>query len=142
MAFEITRVDVWAGEIEDRPGELARKLATLQRAGADLEFSIVRPVAKSGGRGVLFVAPLVGTEQTQAAEEAELAKADSLHVLRLVGPDRPGLLAGIAQTVANAGLNIDGLSAAAMAERCVIYLRFASDEAARKAAQVLTASLS
>ena len=33
MSFEVTKTDVWAGRIEDRPGALADKLENVMRAG-------------------------------------------------------------------------------------------------------------
>ena len=40
MAYTIKKVDVWAGEIADRPGGLADKLSALSDAGANFEFLI------------------------------------------------------------------------------------------------------
>ena len=50
MAYRINKVDVWAGEIEDRPGGLAKKLAVLAEAGANFEFLISRRAPKSRGQ--------------------------------------------------------------------------------------------
>lgn len=141
MPFEITHVSVWAGEIEDRPGVLAEKLEVLQRAGANLEFAIVRPSAPLSGVGVLYVAPLVGREQTAAGGAAGLRKAESLDSLRIVGPDRPGLLAGVTRLIANAGINISGLSSAALGEQCVIYVRFERPADTERATEVLARAL-
>ena len=141
MAFEITRVDVWAGEIEDRPGSLTSKLEAVMRAGANLDFVIARRQPDKPGTGVVFLAPLHGSEQTRAAEDAGLQKATGLRSLRIVGPDRPGLGAVITKTLSNAGLNIRGLSAAAIGECCVFYIAFGSDADAIRATQVLTPML-
>ena len=141
MAYEITKAEVWAGDIEDRPGTLAHMLGALQQAGANLDFVIVRPTAGLPGQGVLFVAPLHGPPQIAAAEEIGLRKSASMHVLRVAGPDQPGLGAGIARTLAEASLNIAGLSAAAITDTALFYVRFATDADAKRAAQVLTARL-
>jgi hypothetical protein len=141
MAFEITRMDVWASELFDRPGALAEKLQGVMRAGADLDFMIARRQPDKPGTSVLFLAPLTSLDQIRAAEDGGFKKAAGLHSIRLIGPDRPGLAAGIAKTVADAGLNIRGLSAAAVNDRCVFYVAFESDEAALKAIQVLTREL-
>lgn len=141
MGFEITRADVWAGEVEDRPGALAESLEGLMRAGANLEFVIVRPSAGMPGTGVLFACPVHGAQQTRAAEQIGLRKSETMHVLRILGPDRPGQGAGIARTLAEAGLNISGLSAAAIEDRCLFYVRFDTDADAKRAAQILTAKL-
>jgi hypothetical protein len=142
MDFEITMVDVWTAELEDRPGTLAEKVEALQRAGANLEFAILRPSGDVlSSTGLLFVAPVVGTAQTRAAEEVGLEKNASLHALRIVGPDRPGLIAGIARTLADARINVTALWAAALGERSAQYIRFESHADARRAAQLLASKL-
>ena len=142
MAFEINMVDVWTGELEDRPGALADKLEALQRAGANLEFAILRPSSDIlSSTGLLFVAPVVGREQTRAAEEVGLAKNASLHALRIAGRDQPGLVAGIARTLANARINITALWAAAIEGGSALYVRVESNADAKRAAQILTEKL-
>lgn len=142
MPYEITRVDVWSGEIEDRPGALATKLEAIMRAGANLDFVVARPSQDKPGYAVLFVAPLVGPEQTAAAAKVRLKKSSSMHSLRIVGPDRIGLGAGIARALADAGVNITGVSAAAVGDQSIFYLRFENDDDTKRAAQVLTRILS
>lgn len=140
MAFEITRVDVWVGEVEDRPGALCDKLAAVMRAGADLDFMIARPLAEGPGSGVLFLTPLHGGEQMRAAEEVGLRKSQ-VQVLRVAGPDRPGLGVGITGTLAEAGINIRGLSASVVGDRSLFYLRFDAQDELVRAAQILTQKL-
>jgi len=117
---------------------LAEKLEALMRVGAHLEFTIARPSAEKPRTGVLFVAPLLEPEQTAAATAAGFRKSGGIHALRIIGPDRPGLGAGMARTLGDAGINVSGMSAATIGERCVLYFRFGSDEDAKRAAQVLT----
>ena len=138
MAFEITRVDIWAGEIEDRAGGLAGKLEAVVQAGANLDFVIARRQPDKPGTGVVFLAPLRGTHQTRAAEGNGLTKAAGMHSIRIEGPDRPGLGALITKTVADAGINMRGLSAAAIGARCVTYVAFDNDADAARATEVLT----
>lgn len=140
MAFEITNVDVWAGGIEDRPGALGAMLAGVMQAGANFDFVIVRPVEGQPTNGVVYLAPLSGPEQAKAAEAVGLAKS-SIRALRIAGPDRPGLGADIAKTLADAGINIRGLSAAAVADNALTYIRFDTEADTARAAQLLTASL-
>lgn len=137
MPFEINRASVWAAELEDHPGALADMLAGLQRAGVNLEFVILRPTAPMSHLGVLFVAPIAGAAQERAATEAGLRKAESIHALRLVGPDHPGLVADLSRAFASAGLNIAGLSAASLAGQAVIYVRFECEADADRAAQLV-----
>ena len=39
MALKVSKADVWAVTIDDRPGGAAEKLETLSRAGANLEMA-------------------------------------------------------------------------------------------------------
>jgi len=141
MAYEVSKVDVWAGTIADRPGGLAEKLEALAQAGAALEFLIARRSPDQPGTGVVFVAPLTGAGQTRAAKNAGLSKAEGLHSLRLEGPDKPGLGARVTQILADAGINMRGLSAAAMGRRSVFYFGFDTTEDAKKAASLLRKAL-
>src|SRR5436190_18975701 len=72
MALDIRRVQVWSGEISDRPGAAAAKLEHLARAGADLECVFTRPHPTRPEGGLLYLAPIAGPEQTQAARAADL----------------------------------------------------------------------
>lgn len=135
MDFKVTKVDVWAGEIEDRPGALAEKLETLKNTGANLEFVIAR--RDQPGKSVVFLAPLKGASQTRAAKQAGLAKTTSLHSLRLEGPNQRGLGALITRALADAGINLRGLSAAALKRSHVTYFAFDRSEDARRAGQIL-----
>jgi hypothetical protein len=47
MAYTVKKVDVWAGEIADRPGGLASTLAALSSAGANIEFVVARRAAEA-----------------------------------------------------------------------------------------------
>ena len=141
MAVEITKVDVWAGEIEDRPGGLCEKLTTLSEAGANLEFVISRRAPDKPGTGVVFLAPLRGASQTRAAKNVGLSKATNLHSLRLVLSNRPGLGTKMSRAIADAGINMRGLSAAALGRRSVSYLAFDSAADAKKASRILKKAL-
>jgi hypothetical protein len=137
VALNVTRADVWAGSIEDRPGGLAAKLAALAEAGAQLEFVIARRAAEKPGTGVVFLTPLTGAAQIRAAKKAGLEKTKRLHSLRVEGPDQPGLGAKMTQALAQAGINLRGLSAAAIGRRCVVHLALDSAADAAKAARLL-----
>lgn len=135
MAFDIAKIDIWVGELPDRPRALQAKLEVLAGAGANLEFVI----ARRGGRGkaVVFMAPIKGAAQIRAAEDACLKKAESMYALRIEGPNQAGLGERITRALADAGLNLHGVSAAAIGGRSVTYVRFASTEALRAARQAL-----
>ncbi len=137
MALTVTRSDVWAASIVDRAGGLAEKLAALAEAGAQLEFVISRRAPDTPGTGVVFLTPLKGAAQLKAAKKAGFEKTPSLHSLRIEGPDKPGLGAQLTQALAAAGINLRGLSAAAMGTRCVMYVALDTAADAAKAARIL-----
>ena len=137
MAYTISRVSVWACAIKDRPGGVAEKLSALSRARANLEFVIARRAPDKPGRGVLFVAPLKSAAQTRAARKAGLKRAERMYSLRIAGPDRAGLGAKITHALAEAGINMRGLSAAALKRRSVVYFAFDRRSDANKAARIL-----
>ena len=92
-------------------------------------------------RGWSSSPPLKGAKQTRAAREAGLAKTDSLHSLRLMGPNKAGMGQRISQPVADAGINVRGLSAAAIGNKAVVYFAFDSDADAKLAAKLLKKEL-
>ncbi|MHC5145452.1 MAG: ACT domain-containing protein, partial [Planctomycetota bacterium] len=63
MSLIIEHVDVWAASLKDKPGSLARMLAGLRDAGADLDFIIARRAPEAPGTGVVFVTPLRGDKE-------------------------------------------------------------------------------
>ena len=137
MSLAVERVDVWAATIDDRPGGLAEKLAQLADAGADLEFAIARRAPDKPGTGVVFVTPIKGAKQCRAAKKAGFKKTKSLHTVRAEGPDRKGQGARIACALAEAGVNLRGLSAAAIKKVFVMHIALDTAAAATTAARVL-----
>ena len=137
MALNVTRVDVWAASMEDQPGGLAQKLAALAAAGAQLEFVVARRAPDKPGTGVVFLTPLTGAAQARAAKQAGFEKTKSLHSVRAEGPDKPGLGARITQALAGAGINLRGISAAAINKRCIVYLALDTAADATKAIRIL-----
>lgn len=124
MAYDIKKVEVWAGEIADRPGGLNATMEALSNAGASLEFVVSRRAPERPGTGVVFLTPVKGTKQKNAARTAGLNTTDSLHSVRVEGPDKPGLGTKMTRALADAGINLRGVSAAALGRRAVSYLAF------------------
>ena len=137
MDLLIERVDVWAAPIKDEPGGLAKVLAGLRDAGADLSFVIARRSHEKSGEGVVFVTPIRGDAETEAAAELGFNVTNSLHSLRVEGADKPGLGAELTVKLADAGINLRGLSAAVVGTRFILYIAFDSVEDAEKAMGIL-----
>ena len=141
MPYSIRKVDVWAAEIDDRPGGLTGKLEALAKAGASLEFIIARRAPDKPGKGVVFLTPVRGAKQTGAAINAGLGTTDSLHSVRVEGPDRPGLGTKMTRALADAGINLRGLSAAALGRKSVAYFAFDTADDAANAIKLLRKAL-
>ena len=137
MKLSISRTDVWAATVDDRPGAVAEKLGALAAAGVNLGFIIARRAPEQRGSGVLFVTPVKGAKQVKAAEASGFQRTESLHSLRAEGLDKAGTGANMTKALAAAGINLRGISAAAIGKRFVTYLALDSDTDAAKAAGVL-----
>ena len=132
MKVDVSRVDVWAAGIEDRPGGLAEKLDVLAQADVDLEFIIARRSSSTPGTAVVFVTPIKGPRQVQAARKVGFEKTKSLHAVRVATGNKPGFSAELTMKLAEAGINLRGFSGATISNRAVIYLGFDTDADADK----------
>jgi hypothetical protein len=137
MALEIRKVQVWSGEISDRPGAAAAKLEVLARAGADLEFIFTRPHPTRADTSMIFLAPVSGPEQMAAAKVAGLAPALDVAMLCVEGDNRPGFGYELMSRLAVAGINLRGLSISAVGSRFAAYLAFDGPDTATLAVQLL-----
>jgi hypothetical protein len=139
MALKVTKTDVWAAEIQDQPGGLAKVMEKIAAAGANLECVIARRQPDKPGTGVVFISPLTGKKALAAAASVGFHETQRIATVKVEGADRPGLGAQIAQAVGAANVNMRGLSAATIGRRCVAYLGFDNWEDAIKAAAAIKA---
>ena len=137
MELNVSRVDLWAASMKDRPGGLAEKLAALAQAGANLDLVIARRAPEKPGTGVVFVSPITGAKQARSAKKAGFKKSASITAVRAVGPNKAGLGAKLTQQLAEAGIDLSGLSASVVGRKFALYLRLDSAADATKAARVL-----
>jgi hypothetical protein len=139
MAYDISKVEVWAADVPNRPGTLASTLKGLSDAGAQLDFMIARKLDDNTSR--VFVAPVKGVKQKQAARAAGLTQATSIHTIRVEGPDKAGLGAKMTEAIAMAGINLRGASAAAVGKKALFYFAMESEEAMKQAVKAARAAL-
>lgn len=137
MDLLVEHVDVWAATIQDSPGGLAEVLTALREAGADLQFIIARRAPEAPGKGVVFVTPLQGDREIRAAAQVGFNVAHSLHSVRIMGRDRPGIAGELAQKLAEAGINLRGFSASVIGTQFVAYAALDSLADAQKAVDTL-----
>ena len=137
MKVDVSRVDVWAAGIEDRPGGLAEKLDVLAQADVDLEFIIARRSSSKPGSAVVFVTPIKGPRQIRAARKVGFEKTKSLHAIRVATGNKPGFGAEMTKKLGEVGISLRGFSGASISNRAVFYLGFDSDADAGKAIRLL-----
>jgi hypothetical protein len=137
MDLLVERVDVWAASIPDRAGGLAQVLARLRDAGADLQFIIARRAPEEPGKGVVFVTPLQNDREIRAAALAGFNVTASLHSIRVMGRDRPGVVAELAGKLGDAGINLRGLSACVIGTQFVAYIAVDTLDDANRALELL-----
>ena len=139
MDLIVEQVEVLAASIPDKPGGLATVLTTLRDAGADLQWIIARRSPDRLGEGVVFITPLQGDHEMQAAAVAGFNVSQKQHCVRVTGRNQPGIAAALTEDLAEAGINLRGFSAAAIDSQFVAYIAVDSQEAVDKAMAVLKA---
>lgn len=137
MGLKVQRVDTWAAALEDTPGSLAGKLQELSEAGINLEFVVARRAPEKPGTGVVFVAPIEGAAGSRAARKAGFQKTEALHTVQVQGPDKLGRGAVMLQKLADAGLNLRGVSGAVIGAKLVAYIALDTEKQAAQAVRVL-----
>lgn len=137
MGFRLDRVHVWAGDVADRPGGVAAKLAALAQAGANLEFIFTQRRSDQPGTGILYVAPVTGPAQVRAARAAGLAETNDPVVLRVEGDNAAGLGHRVTQQWALAGISFQGLTMSSLENKFVGYAAFDTIADANRAAAIL-----
>jgi hypothetical protein len=137
METTVEHVDVWAANIEDKPGGLAGVLSALRDVGADLQFIIARRAPQEPGRGVVFVTPLQGDHEIAAAAQVGFNVTQTLHSVRVMGRDRPGAAAELTQKLADEGINLRGFSASVIGIQFVAYVAVDSVDDANKVLTIL-----
>ncbi|MDT7897880.1 MAG: ACT domain-containing protein [Armatimonadota bacterium] len=139
MALKVEKIALWSGEVEDKPGALARVLEPLAAAGANLEVVLAQRNPAKIGVGTVWLYPVRGRKALDAARSAGLSEAPTPAVLRVEGPDKPGLGHALAKTLAEAGINLAFAHAAVLRGRFVALFGFDSDSDANKARRILSA---
>ena len=137
MNTVVEHEEVWVASVEDKPGALGNKLAALAEAGADLNSIIARRSPEKPGTGVVFVTPLRGDQEIEAASENGFTVSSHLHGVRVEGRNEPGIATKVTQKIGQAGLNLRGFSGAVIGTQFVLHLAFDTAEDAQKAIALL-----
>jgi hypothetical protein len=135
MAVNVKKAVLWRGEVDNRPGALARTLAPLADAGADLQV-VLGYSLPDGQRGVIEVFPVSGKKASAAADRAGLS-ASSAATLLVEGDNKPGLGHAIAEGLADAAINLTFVMAQVVGRRYSALFGFETDADASRAAGII-----
>ena len=137
MSFKMHRVHVWATRAVDEPGGAATKLSALAEAGANLEYVYMQRSEEQSGAGDLFVAPIEGPAEEEAARSSGFHEVREPIVMRLEGDNGAGLASDLTREWAKAGISLHGTTLAVLEDRFVGYVTFDSVQDANQAATIL-----
>jgi len=137
MDLLVNRVDVWAASTSDKPGGLSGILKGLCEAGADLDFVIARRAPDKPGAGVVYLTPIRGDREIEAASILGFNITSSVDSVRVEGDNVPGAAARLAELIADAGINVRGFSVAVIGPRYIAYIGFDSSSDTEKAAKII-----
>jgi hypothetical protein len=137
MELLVEHVDVWAATVPDKPGALSGALAALRDVGADLQSIIARRAPDAPGQAVVFVTPLQGDREIDAAAQVGFNVTHTLHSVRVIGQDQRGIAAELTQRLAEGGINLRGFSASVIGMQFIAYVAVDSLDDANKAIKIL-----
>jgi hypothetical protein len=131
MAVTVKKIVLWRKEVENRPGALASGLASLARAGADLQVLMAYRYPGEESKAAIELYPVTAKKSVAAAQEAGLSAA-SIPALLVEGDNKQGLGYAIAEAIAGAGIDMDFVVAQVIGRRFSAIFGFGSEEDATK----------
>ena len=109
MPDEIRAIDYFYATVPDKPGEAARILSDLHQAGINLLGVSAFP--HGARRSQLDLIPEESAAFAKAAKNAGLKLSKKKSGFLIQGGDRPGVIAGITEKLAQAKINITSVQA-------------------------------
>ncbi len=136
MAVTVKKITLWRGEVPNRPGTLGNALAPLAAAGADLQVVMGYHYHGAGDMAAIEVFPVSGKKANTAAEAAGLC-ASALPTLLVEGDNKAGLGAAVAETIAEAGINVGFFVAQVIGRKFSAVIGFEDEAASRQASTLI-----
>jgi len=136
MDDSIRKVDYFKAQVPDRAGEGARILSALRDEGINLLFFTGFP---RGRKAQLDIIPEDSPAFRKAVKKAGLA-VERKPAFLIQGEDRPGVIAGVASKLAEAGINITAIDAVAAGGGRFGAVLWVKPADVRKAAKALGAA--
>ena len=136
MAVTVKRISLWRKEAENKTGLLAQTLEPLANGGADLGVVMGYRLPGNEDKAAIEIYPVSGRKMAAAATGAGLADA-AIPTILVEGDNKQGLAHKIAQTIADAGVDISFFVAQAIGRRYSAVVGFTNGADATKAASLI-----
>jgi hypothetical protein len=136
MAVTVKSITLWRKEAENKTGLLAQTLAPLASAGADLGVVMGYRLPGNEAKAAIEIYPVSGRKMTAAATGAGLADA-AIPTILVEGDNKPGLAHKIAQTIADAGVDLSFFVAQAIGRRYSAVIGFTNVADAKRATALI-----
>ena len=133
MPLTVKSISLWRKEVENQVGMLAHTLEPITKSGTNLRVLMGYRHPDHGTKAAIEPYPIACQKGTAAAAEAGLM-ASSIPTLLVEGDDKPGLGFAIAQTMAEAGVNMTFFVAQAIGRKFSAVLGFETEADAKTAA--------
>src|SRR2546427_4013767 len=135
--FTIKKFPLWAVEIDDVAGSTTGLFKILADAGADIEFSLSRPLGDRPGKAILFLAPIKGKKQEDAARQADFRLRSDVVGVQVQGPSRVGGNFRLTAALAHEDLSVRALVTTVDGHRFTTIFALNSEADADRAIKVL-----
>ena len=135
--FTIKKFSIWSTEIDDVAGSTTGLFKILADAGADIEFSLSRPLGDRPGKAILFLAPIKGKKQEEAAKEADFVLRSDVVGVQVQGPSRVGGNFRLTAAIAHEDLTVRALVTTVDGERFTTIFAFQNEADADRGVKVL-----
>jgi hypothetical protein len=132
----VKKISLWRKEDENKTGLLAQTLEPLAKAGANLGVVMGYRLPGNEAKAAIEIYPVSGKKVTGAARGTGLADS-AIPTLLVEGDNKQGLAHKIAQTLAEAGADLNFFVAVAIGRRYSAVIGFANDADAKKAATLI-----
>ncbi len=135
--FTIKKFSIWSTEIDDVAGATTGLFKVLADAGVDVHFALGRPQGEQAGKALLFISPIEGKDQEEAARKADFVPRPDVVGVQVDGPNRKGGNFKLTAALAHADLTVRALVTTVNGERFTAVFALKSDADAEAAIKIL-----
>jgi hypothetical protein len=132
MAMKIKAITLWRREVENQPGVLADTLEPFAKRGADLQVVMGYRYPGQEQKAAIELYPVAGKKMTEAAQAKGLS-GSAIPALLVEGDNKAGLGHAIAQSIAEAGINLTFLVAQVIGKKYSAVIGFETEDDSKKA---------